>query len=110
MIDGCLEWQARGLSPPQIVTDATDQYFNDQDAIGEWLEDCTEAAAPTAFTAVGQLFSSWKIWSERRNFTPGSAKTLSETLADRGFVRKRVHGGIRGFAGIGIKPPSQDGE
>ena len=31
---------------PQIVTDATDQYFNDQDVIGEWLEDCTEDGWP----------------------------------------------------------------
>jgi P4 family phage/plasmid primase-like protien len=41
MIDGCLEWQKIGLAPPKIVTDATDEYFNDQDTLKQWLEDCT---------------------------------------------------------------------
>jgi hypothetical protein len=33
MINGCLEWQKIGLAPPKIVTDATDEYFNDQDTL-----------------------------------------------------------------------------
>jgi putative DNA primase/helicase len=37
MIDGCLEWQKIGLAPPKIVTDATNEYFNDQDTLKQWL-------------------------------------------------------------------------
>jgi hypothetical protein len=28
---GCLEWQQIGLAPPKIVTEATDEYFDDQE-------------------------------------------------------------------------------
>jgi putative DNA primase/helicase len=31
MLDGCLGWQRTGLAAPKMVTDATDEYFNDQD-------------------------------------------------------------------------------
>jgi putative DNA primase/helicase len=110
MIDGSLKWQEKGLAPPKIVTDATTEYFNDQDTVGEWLEDCTEDRGPFAFTAVGQLFGSWKAWCDRRNLVPGSGKTLSETLADRGFRRKKGAHGIRGFQSISIRAPSQDCE
>src|SRR5215813_6461988 len=61
-VDGCFEWQRIGLSPPKIVTDATDEYFDDQDTIKQWLEDCTEDGGAYAFTATSQLFASWKSW------------------------------------------------
>jgi P4 family phage/plasmid primase-like protien len=47
MIDGCLEWQRTGLAPPKIVTEATEEYFADQDTTKQWLEDCTEDGGPT---------------------------------------------------------------
>jgi len=54
MIDGCLQWQKLGLAPPDIVTNATTEYFADQDIIGEWLEECTEKN-PNAFARTVRL-------------------------------------------------------
>jgi putative DNA primase/helicase len=102
MIDGCLEWQRTGLAPPKIVTDATDEYFDDQDTIKEWLEDCTEDGGPYAFTPNNQLFASWKSWCDERNLKTGSGKILSEALADRGFARKKT-GAVRGFPHLVLK-------
>jgi putative DNA primase/helicase len=102
-IDGCLEWQRIGLAPPKIVTDATDEYFADQDLIKQWLEDCTKIAPPSAFTPIGQLFASWKTWCDGQNIRPESVNTLSDALVERGFTRKRVHGGVRGFCGLILK-------
>ena len=100
-IDGCLEWQRAGLAPPAAVRDATESYFADQDVLGQWLEDCTQDGGPFAFTRISNLFASWKAWCEDRNLKPGSASSLSETLADRGFAKKREPGtGQRGFAGL----------
>ena len=36
-VDGCLEWQQIGLAPPKTVTDATDEYFDDQDIVKKHL-------------------------------------------------------------------------
>jgi putative DNA primase/helicase len=103
-VDGCLEWQQTGLAPPQIVRDATDSYFADQDHLQQWLDDCTQDAGPFAFTRIRDLFSSWKMWCEDRNLKPGSASALSEALADRCFVKKREAGtGQRGFAHLTTK-------
>jgi putative DNA primase/helicase len=104
-IDGCLEWQRIGLAPPKIVTDATEQYFDEQDTLKQWLEDCTEDGGPFAFTPTGQLFASWKAWCDERNLKPGNGNALSDALADRGFDRKRGHGGVRGFRGLTMKAP-----
>ena len=102
-IDGCLEWQRIGLMPPKIVTDATDEYFDDQDTIKQWLEDRTEDGGPFAFTPTSQLFTSWREWCTERNLKPGAGNAFSDALADRGYIRKRAHGWVRGFGSLVIK-------
>jgi putative DNA primase/helicase len=102
-IDGCMEWQRIGLAPPKIVTDATDEYFDDQDIIKQWLEDCTQDGGPYAFTTTGELFTSWREWCVERNLAPGTGNAFSDALADRGHVRKRGAGGKRGFKSLVLR-------
>ena len=64
MIIGCLDWQRRGLAPPEAVTTATDAYFRAQDSLSFWLEECCERD-PNAWTRTTALFSSWKAWAEK---------------------------------------------
>ena len=40
MIRGCTDWLERGLSPPQMVTEATAAYLKSEDAVAAWIEDC----------------------------------------------------------------------
>jgi putative DNA primase/helicase len=102
-LDGCLEWQRIGLDPPAIVTEATDEYFEDQDTTRQWLEDCTTDAGPFAFTPTAQLFTSWREWCTERNLQPGTGQAFTDGLADRGYVRKRGTGGGRGFRNLSLK-------
>jgi putative DNA primase/helicase len=105
-IDGCLEWQRIGLAPPAIVTDATTAYFDDQDVVRQWLDECT-TEAPFAFTPVKTLFGSWRC--EEQHLPPGNLKTLSEAIADRGFERKRRKAGY-GFLKLIIGEPREAAE
>jgi putative DNA primase/helicase len=107
-VDGCLEWQRNGLAPPKIVADATNDYFDDQDTVKEWLEDCTKDGGPFAFTPTSALYASWKAWCDLRGFQPGGSNTFAEALMDRGFTRKRAHGGTRGFAVLVLKGQAGD--
>ena len=66
-INGCLEWQRIGLAAPKIVTDATDAYFEDQDTLKQWLDECIEDRGDFAFTRNSVLFASWKAWCDARN-------------------------------------------
>jgi putative DNA primase/helicase len=100
-IDGCLEWQRIGLAPPAIVRNATNEYFEDQDIIGQWMEDRI-TRKDDAFTVSSMLFASWKAWCEGRSLKWGSEKTFVEALKDRGFMRGRRDYG-RGFEGIAMR-------
>src|SRR5262249_4575926 len=101
---GCLHWQRDGLAPPAIVCDATEDYFREQDTVGQWLEDCIEDGGQLALTRTADLFDSWKTWVQVGNVKPGSAMTLSGMLEDRGYEKRREAGtGQRGFRALTIK-------
>jgi P4 family phage/plasmid primase-like protien len=104
MLDGCLEWQRIGLAPPKIVLDATEDYFAEQDTLQQWLDECTEDGGEPAFTRTADLFASWKSWCEPRNLRPGSEKTFSETLRDKGFVKERNTPGQMGWRKLKLRP------
>ena len=108
MLEGYAEWQRIGLAAPAVVAEATEEYFDDQDTIKQWLEDCTEDGGPFGFTKSGQLFASWKQWCDRHGIQVGSERALSDTLTDRGFSRKKGAKGARGFKGIAIKRAPAD--
>jgi putative DNA primase/helicase len=92
MVSGVLEWQRIGLQPPATVLEATEDYFSDQDIIGQWMDDCITADDPLAVTASTALYQSWKAWCEERGFTSGSIKRLSGAISDRGHRPKKTKG------------------
>jgi putative DNA primase/helicase len=85
MIAGCLDWQKKGLAPPKIVTDATEEYLQGEDNINAWLDECCAKDAK-GWTSSGDLFSSWKDWAEAAGEYVISKKRLGQQLEDRGFV------------------------
>lgn len=88
-IDGCLEWRRMGLAPPAVVVDATGEYLADEDAFGQWLQECCQLD-PNAWTATQDLFASWKAWADRSGETTGSEKAFAEALTARGIRDKRT--------------------
>lgn len=101
MIDGCLEWQASGLSPPSRVQNATAEYLEGEDKVGAWLEECCVLRAD-AWTPTGALFSSWSEWAQGRGEFVGSAGRLGRALAARGY--KPLLRDARGWCGLQLKP------
>ena len=102
---GCLEWQRLGrLDPPQVVLDATNEYFEGEDAMGRWMDErCVMHANAKALTA--ELFNDWKGWSESAGEFYGTQKRFADLLLTRGVEKWRNSMGLRGFRGIGLKQP-----
>lgn len=89
MIDGCLEWQADGLKRPQSVVAATADYFNEQDFIGQWLEDecIVEPDNDHRWETSADLFKAWKDYAQAAGEVPGTQKSLASKLARHGLQR-----------------------
>ena len=101
-LEGCLLWQKTGLKPPESVMQATEEYFEAEDAMGRWLEDrCVLHANAKALTF--ELFNDWKQWAETNGEYQGSQRRFSDLLISKGVERWRNSSGVRGFQGIGLK-------
>lgn len=103
-LDGLAQWQRVGLAPPPAVTRASRDYFEEEDAVGDWLaERCVLDAG--AFTSSTALFVDWKVWAEMSGEPVQTKNRLGRELNRRGFAADRANG-CRGFRGLRLKPPA----
>jgi putative DNA primase/helicase len=101
MIEGCLDWQANGLIRPQVVVDATAEYFEAQDLLAHWLtERCQEQA--TAEAASSALYRDWSGWARDRGEEPGTNKAFSAAMERRHPKRRTKTGAV--FLGLRLRP------
>ena len=99
MIDGVVEYNKHGLNPPQSVLDATESYFEDENTLQQWMEDCCSTGAENWETPT-ILFNSWNAFATQANLSPRTNKELKSKLEAAGFqqVRNKLRG--RHYEGI----------
>ncbi len=102
-VTGCLRWQREGIQPPASVQQATQEYFEAEDHIGQWLSDRCELG-DSQREGVAQLYSDWKVWCDDQGLYVGSMKRFSETLQSRKFDKCRTTTGHRGLMGLSLRP------
>jgi putative DNA primase/helicase len=105
MIEGCLDWQANGLVRPESIVTATNEYFEEQDLFGRWLDECCDVERDNAYKYenAAVLLESWRAYADAAGEKLGTAKSLSAALASRGFGKKRVTGGATAYTGLRLK-------
>jgi putative DNA primase/helicase len=101
MVEGCLAWQREGLSAPDVVTQATEEYLASEDALGRWLEECC-IQGRTYVESTSALYGSWQDWCRRNGEQPDSVKRFSQNLEARQFTRERS-AAMRGFRGVAVR-------
>jgi putative DNA primase/helicase len=106
MIEGCREWQQRGLGPPKAVEEATAAYLESEDALNAWIDAACERDY-TAWETSSHLFFSWKAWADGSGELAGTLKRFVQSLEAHGFTpQRKAHG--RGFAGLKIIQPNHN--
>ena len=104
-LEGCLLWQRQGITQPKSVSDATEEYFEAEDAMGRWLsERCNFGPNQKALTAM--LFNDWKQWAELSGEYVGTQRRFSDALLAKRFDKWRNSMGIRGYLGLDLKQPT----
>lgn len=101
MVEGCLAWQAEGLNAPESVQAATGEYFEAEDTLGMWMEECCLLGEYRQERS-GVLFQSWAKWAKAAGENPGTTKRFTQSLISRGYSSKKSNG-YPTFAGIALK-------
>jgi putative DNA primase/helicase len=100
-IRGCLAWQRFGLAPPDIILQATEEYFAEQDAISNWIAQRCKPGTNEQ-VAVRRAYIDWKAWAIARGEDPRSEKWFSAEL-ERHFPKKKTEAG-KVFVGLTLWP------
>jgi putative DNA primase/helicase len=104
LIEGCREWQRRGLAAPPAVTAATADYLAEEDVLGAWLDEWVTPAPAKATESTAALFGSWETFAIWNHEPAGSRKAFSQAMRARGYVPARIgKHRARGFQGLVLR-------
>lgn len=85
-IEGCRNWQENGLGTPDEIQKATLNYQNEQDTVGQFIEDCT-SKNPLAKIKVGYLYQAYLNWCKEFGEKDLSQRAFSQRLVERGIEK-----------------------
>ena len=106
-IEGCLSWQKLGLARPDIVAAATEEYFNDQDLFGQWLEENCDLGLKHQ-TEVATLYESWEVYATKAGEDAGTIKSFGGAMEKHDLLRARTKN-ARVIKGVRLKPDADTG-
>lgn len=109
MIDGCLDWKKHRLCRPVVVEEATEQYFEDQNTMAQWLDQYCDVDHSNWHLSEksGSLFSSWTHFAKANGVDAGTSKTFKPAMEKMDFKFKKDAAG-RWFHGIRLKSRAND--
>lgn len=106
-IAGTLAWQHEGLNPPSVVLASTQEYFDDQDVVGRWVDEQCELL-PTAETLNKDLYQNFVVWTQKNgdgDALPGKDTFLTQLRRLPGVTRITIGRAGRGLKGLRIRIP-----
>jgi putative DNA primase/helicase len=110
LVRGCLAWQQLGLKPPPTVELATQEYREENDVLGEFLDDrCV--GCPNGMVCAGALWEAFCYWSADNGSTGPllDRKAFSARLKAKGFKKdRRGHGRTRIWVGLRLRTTADD--
>jgi len=104
MIEGCLEWQKEGrIKRPKVVVEMTKEYFNEQDLLGQWIDEWLERAPGSKLSSTKAYDSFCAFAAQSGERKPEDIKWFHEQMEQHNFVRGKSHGN-RVYKDVKFKP------
>jgi putative DNA primase/helicase len=96
---GCLDWRHGGRLTAESVTQATANYRNSMDAIGQFIEERCVVGA-NLFCPYVDLRAAYEEWAAGEAVV--SERRFADALTERGFTKDRGTGGKKIRRGLGL--------
>lgn len=108
LVEGCVKWQGNEyrLDPPASVLKATEEYQEDADFVGQFIETCCIITNPQAKTGGTELYTAFATWfreniNSKKNYTP-SQRAFGIKLRARDEYKTSKEKGIVYYNGIAL--------
>jgi putative DNA primase/helicase len=84
-VQGCLDWQSGGLKAPKSVQQATEEYRQEMDLIGDFLaQECYVQSGEQA--GATDLFNAYREWCKKGKEMSLTQTAFGRILSERGFT------------------------
>ncbi len=107
IIEGAQIWYREGLRPPTGLNLEAEQYFEEEDVMSLFLEECC-VRGPDETDTAGKLFRAWTAFCRARNEGAGTQKAFAQMLRSRGFTPER-DARERRYRGVSVQPGKDGG-
>ncbi|HML52723.1 MAG TPA: phage/plasmid primase, P4 family [Solidesulfovibrio magneticus] len=107
LVRGCLLWRTDGISPPQSVLAATEDYKRDEDHLQDFVEECLDQAGPEDRVSASDVYDLYTRWhlKQRGKYVP-TMHTFGKHLGRK--VQKQKVGGNVYYYGVQLNSIAQD--
>jgi putative DNA primase/helicase len=100
LVKGCLDYQRHGLPLPQAVTDATLEYREDEDLLGQFV-DAYLIRDPGAKTKSSAIFDVFNRWYKKNMSSKGISHKRFGTMMKRKFKDRKLSGVVH-YVGVAV--------
>lgn len=112
-LEGYREWQKRGIQKPGAVILATEEYRQDSDILGEFLDHHCDIGSQCRSSA-GEIYAAYKEYCAGSGEQLSTQKWLGGRLKERGFHSVKSHGvtiyhGLTPLNGGGLTRSGENG-
>lgn len=105
-VEGLMRWQSDGFNRCAAIENASNQYREESDLIGQFLAD--ECVTGPGYTeASGELYRAYVQWCRDNGVQPLGKRTLAMRMQERGLVVHRGTGGVRRWQGLKLGHPAE---
>src|SRR4030095_1406839 len=110
--EGYRLWKTEGLTPPQQVREATEQYRKDSDVLGMFIEQRLEQMPDKSQrgAVAGQIYKAYCRWCEDNGEYVLNQTRFGNAMSERGFVKRKESGNVYYFGVILTYQDSQDSQ
>lgn len=100
-LDGVSGWLADGLGNPDKIRKATTAYRDEQDVIGQFLEERCVLSPGQAYVYTADLYRAYDEWCAANGERPLKQRALANRLKERG-IHNGKHGASNNMAWFGV--------
>jgi putative DNA primase/helicase len=100
-VRGAVEWYARGLQDPHVITEETREYRETSDALAGFFPGVLEQTGDSSPMSGAEAYNAYQSWCEEEGLTSKdvwSRKAFYEAMSERGVSKRK--GRLTGYQGI----------
>jgi putative DNA primase/helicase len=96
LIEGALRFIESGLPEPPAIAEATQEYRDEMDPVGQFVRDCVVRDVQSSITRK-EAYSAYEAWAFDGGLNPISQQRFKKAFVSHGFAEKKVKG-VRCYA------------